>query len=128
MPDVSVWGVQYWKAGVTITVENHILVLVLGSGYPEPNAIIIYRIIIWISILLNYEKTLICSHYRNSKIKEVIGMKKLNFAVTGMKSNQVIDLIINYRFLFPHLLNKTGTKRQAKPKSIPPASIKLPPE
>ena len=128
MPDVSVWGVQYWKAGVTITLENNILVLVLGSGYPEPNAIIIYRIIIWISILLNYEKTLICSHYRNSKIKEVIGMKKLNFAVTGMKRNQVIDLIINYRFLFPHLLNKTGTKRQAKPKSIPPASIKLPPE
>lgn len=55
-------------------------------------------------------------------------MKKLNFAVTRMKRNQVIDLIINYRFLFPHLLDKTGTKRQAKPKSIPPASIKLPPE
>ena len=53
-------------------------------------------------------------------------MKKLNFAVTRMKRNQVIDLIINYCFLFPHLLNKTGTKRQAKPKSIPPASIKLP--
>ena len=128
MPDVSVWGSQYWKAGVTITVENHILVLVLGSGYPEPNAIIIYRIIIWISTLLNYEKTLICSHYRNSKIKEVIGIKKLNFAVTGMERNQVIDLIINDRFFFPHLLNKSGTKRQAKPKSIPPAIVKLPPE
>ena len=78
--------------------------------------------------MLNYEKTLIFSHYRNSKIKEVIGMKKLNFAVTGMKRSLVIDVIINYRFLFLHLLNKTATKRQAKPKSIPPASIKLPPE
>ena len=57
-------------------------------------------------------------------------MKHLTFAVTSMRRNQVIDLIIIYRFLFPHLLNKTGTKRQAKPKqdSIPPASIKLPPE
>ena len=57
-------------------------------------------------------------------------MKHLTFAVTPMGRNQVIDLIIIYRFLFPHLLNKTGTKRQAKPKqdSIPPASIKLPPE
>ena len=55
-------------------------------------------------------------------------MKKLNFAVTGMKRSLVIDVITNYRFLFLHLLNKTATKRQAKPKSIPPASIKLPPE
>ena len=57
-------------------------------------------------------------------------MKYLTFAVTSMRRNQVIDLIIIYWFLFPHLLNKTGTKRQAKPKqdSIPPASIKLPPE
>ena len=57
-------------------------------------------------------------------------MKHLTFSVMSMRRNQVIDLIIIYRFLFPHLLNKTGTKRQAKPKqdSIPPASIKLPPE
>ena len=41
-------------------------------------------------------------------------MKHLTFAVTRMRRNQVIDLIIIYRFLFPHLLNKTGTKRQAK--------------
>lgn len=56
-------------------------------------------------------------------------MKHLTFAVTSMRRNQVIVLIIIYRFLFPHLLNKTGTKRQAKPKqdNVPPASIKLPP-
>lgn len=61
--------------------------------------------------------------------KEVIKMKHLNFTVTRMKRNQVIQLIINYQFLFPHLMNKTGAKRQAKPKkiNIPPASIKLPP-
>ena len=57
-------------------------------------------------------------------------MKHLTFAVMSMRRNQVIDLIIIYRFLFLHLLNKTGTKRQAKPKqdNIPPASINLPPE
>ena len=62
--------------------------------------------------------------------KEVIKMKHLNFAVTHMKRNQVIELIINYRFLFPHLMNKTGTKRRAKPKmiNIPPGSIQLPPK
>lgn len=61
--------------------------------------------------------------------KEVIKMNHLNFALTGMKRNQVIQLIINYRFLFPHLMNKIGTKRHAKPKTgtIPPASIQLPP-
>ena len=61
--------------------------------------------------------------------KEVIRMKQLNFVVTSMKRNQVIELIINFRFLFPHLLNKTGTKRQPKPNTaVPPPSIKLPPE
>ena len=62
--------------------------------------------------------------------KGVIKMKHLNFAVTRMKRNQVKQLIINYRVLFPHLMNKTGTERRAKPKkiTIPPASIKLPPE
>ena len=60
-------------------------------------------------------------------------MTHLTFAVRRMRRNQVIDPphnIIIYQFLFPHLLNKTGTKRQAKPKqdNIPPASIKLPPE
>ena len=63
--------------------------------------------------------------------KEVIKMKHLNFAVTRLKLNQVIQLIINYQILFPYLMNKTGAKRRAKPKqtkNIPPASIKLPPE
>ena len=63
--------------------------------------------------------------------KEVINMKELKFAVTRMKRTQVIQLIINNHDLFPHLLNETGTKRQAKPvpkEYIPPASIKLPPE
>lgn len=57
-------------------------------------------------------------------------MKHLNFAVTHTKRNQVIELIINYRFLFPLLMNKIGTKRHDKPKTrkIPPASIKLPPQ
>lgn len=41
--------------------------------------------------------------------KEVIKMKHLNFTVTRMKRNQVIQLIINYRVLFPHLINKTST-------------------
>ena len=50
--------------------------------------------------------------------KEVIKMKHLNFAVTRMKRNQVIQLIINYRVLFPHLINKTGSKRHAKTKMI----------
>ena len=62
--------------------------------------------------------------------KEVIKMKHLNFAVTHTKRNQVIELIINYQFLFPLLMNKIGTKRHDKPKTrkIPPASIKLPPQ
>lgn len=62
--------------------------------------------------------------------KVVIKMKHFNLAVTRMKRDQVIQLIINYRILFPHLMNKTGTKRRAKPKkiNISRASIKLPPE
>ena len=63
--------------------------------------------------------------------KEVINMEELKFAVTRMKRTQVVQLIINNHDLFPHLLNETGTKRQAKPvpkEYIPPASIKLPPE
>lgn len=62
--------------------------------------------------------------------KEEIKMKHLNFDVTQMKRNQVINLIINCRFLFTHLMNKIGTKRHAKPKirKIPPARIKLPPQ
>lgn len=52
----------------------------------------------------------------------------LNFAVTKMKLNQVINLILNYHYLFPHLKTKTGTKKVAKTKAVKalPASIKLP--
>ena len=42
----------------------------------------------------------------------------MNFAVTRMKHNEVIQLIITYRVLFPHLINKTDTKRRAKTKKI----------
>lgn len=52
-------------------------------------------------------------------------MKAVNFAVTMMKRNQVINLILNYHYLFPHLKNKIGTKKVAKSKTakltpIPP--------
>ena len=70
--------------------------------------------------------------------KEVIKMKHLNFGVTRIKPNQVIEVTINYRFLFPHLMTKIGTKQQAKPKTnnttptrprgFPPVTIKLTPE
>ena len=60
--------------------------------------------------------------------KEVIRTKKVNFAVTRMKRFHVVQLIVDNYSVFPHLLNKTGTKRQPKQEIIPPASIKLPPE
>ena len=47
-------------------------------------------------------------------------MKHLNFAVTRTKRFQVEQLVINYHYLFPHLFNKTGTKRvgkRAKPRN-----------
>lgn len=61
--------------------------------------------------------------------KEVTKMKLLNFAVTHMKPAQVINLIINYRNLSSHLMNKTCTKKVAKPPKpvvARPASVKLP--
>ena len=48
--------------------------------------------------------------------KEIIKMKADKFAVTRMKRNQIIELIIQYYYLFPHLLTNKGTKRTAKPK------------
>ena len=65
-----------------------------------------------------------------------------------MKRNQVVNLMLTYHYLFPHLTNKTGSKRdstkvatrcqrpltktpkQSKPvkTGIPPASIKITPE
>ena len=80
--------------------------------------------------------------------KEVIKMKTDKFAVTKMKRNQVVNLILTYHYLFPYLRNKTGSKRdptkvatqrqrpltktpkQSKPvkTGIPPASITITPE
>ena len=48
--------------------------------------------------------------------KEIIKMKADKFAVTKMKRNQIIELIVQYHYLFPHLLTNQGTKRTAKSK------------
>ena len=42
--------------------------------------------------------------------KEIIKMKADKFAVTKMKRNQIIELIVQYHYLFPHLLTKRGSK------------------
>lgn len=80
--------------------------------------------------------------------KEVIKMKADVFAVTKMKRDQLINLILTHHLLFPHLSTETGTKRDptkvttrrrrpptTQPKApklvqtgIPPMSIKLTPE
>ena len=48
--------------------------------------------------------------------KEIIKMKADKFAVTKMKRRQIIELIVQYHYLFPHLLTNKGSKRTAKPK------------
>ena len=48
--------------------------------------------------------------------KEIIKMKADKFAVTKMKRRQIIELIVQYHYLFPHLLTNQGSKRTAKPK------------
>ena len=48
--------------------------------------------------------------------KEIIKMQADKFAVTRMKRNQIIELIVQYHYLFPHLLTNQGTKRTAKGK------------
>ena len=77
--------------------------------------------------------------------KEVIKMKADKFAVTKMKRNQEVNLLLTYCYLFPHLLTKKGSKRDpamvatrrkrplTKPPKKPetggiPPSIKLTPE
>ena len=45
--------------------------------------------------------------------KEIIKMKADKFAVTRMKKNQIIELILDYHYLFPHLLTKQGSKRSS---------------
>ena len=42
--------------------------------------------------------------------KEIIKMKADKFAVTKMKRRQIIELIVQYHYLFPHLLTKQGSK------------------
>ena len=48
--------------------------------------------------------------------KEIIKMKADKFAVTRLKRNQIIELIVQYHYLFPYLLTNQGTKRTAKDK------------
>ena len=43
-------------------------------------------------------------------------MKADKFAVTRMKRKQIIELLVQYHYLFPHLLTNQGTKRTAKGK------------
>ena len=45
--------------------------------------------------------------------KKIIKMKVDKFAVTRMKRDQIIELILAYRYLFPHLLTKQGSKRSS---------------
>ena len=45
--------------------------------------------------------------------KEIIKMKADKFAVTRMKRDQIIELILGYHYLFPHLLTKQGSKRSS---------------
>ena len=42
--------------------------------------------------------------------KEIIKMKGDKFAVTKMKRRQIIELIVRYHYIFPHLLTKQGSK------------------
>ena len=48
--------------------------------------------------------------------KEIIKMKANKFVVTRIKRNQIIELIVQNHYLFPHLLTNQGTKRTAKGK------------
>ena len=50
--------------------------------------------------------------------KEIIKLKADKFAVTKMKRRQIIELIVQYHYLFPHLLTKQGSKgTKRKPNS-----------
>ena len=50
--------------------------------------------------------------------KEIIKMKADKFAVTKMKRRQIIELIVQYHYLFPHLLTHRGTKRKPTKVSV----------
>ena len=50
--------------------------------------------------------------------KEIIKMKADKFAVTKMKRRQIIELIVQYHYLFPNIWTKKGSKRKAgRPKT-----------
>ena len=73
--------------------------------------------------------------------KEIIKMKADKFAVAKMKRQQIIELIIQYHYLFPHLLTKQGSKGNKQKPNLPqlthmpnystnsmaPSKTKLPP-
>ena len=51
--------------------------------------------------------------------KEIIKMKADKFAVAKMKRQQIIELIIQYHYLFPHLLTKQGSKGNKQKPNLP---------
>ena len=51
--------------------------------------------------------------------KEIIKMKADKFAVTKMKRRQIIELIVQYHYLFPHLLTKQGSKGNKQKPNLP---------
>ena len=50
---------------------------------------------------------------------EIIKMKADKFAVTKMKRRQIIELIVQYHYLFPHLLTKQGSKGTRQKLNLP---------
>ena len=68
--------------------------------------------------------------------KEIIKMKADKFAVTKMKRRQIIELIVQYHYLFPHLSTKQGSKGTKRKPNLPqlthtnsmaPSNTQLPP-
>ena len=51
--------------------------------------------------------------------KEIIKMKADKFAVAQMKRQQISELIIQYHYLFPHLLTKQGSKGNKQKPNLP---------
>ena len=51
--------------------------------------------------------------------KEIIKMKADKFTVTKMKRRQIIELIVQYHYLFPHLLTKQGSKGTKQKPNLP---------
>ena len=63
--------------------------------------------------------------YTLKELKKEIKMKADKFAVTKMKRRQIIELIVQYHYLFPHLLTKRGSKGTKRITKKKPAT-KLP--